>query len=425
MSHLDLLQYHAFCLTNTGSRLSQYERAIAASVRKGDAVLDLGTGSGLLAVLACRAGARRVFAVESSDAIRLGELLASTTAFAERITFIQAPSSQLVLNERVDVIVGDIHDTFGLQPGGLASLFDARERLLRSGGTIIPRATRLMVAPVEAPAFYAREIDIWTTSVHSINLTPIRPFAVNHVHAGRFDREQLLSSPTSIDVIDFAHATSLHVGGAATLTIQRDGLVHGLCGCFVTTLADDIQMGNVPGDSSTTNFAQAFFPFEQPVSVVAGDEISIDIDSHDGHIVRWRADISRAGESSYARCDHSMLDGLLLTPRTLAPSQIVLPSFPVSESLSGRLRAHPSVLSRELGGETVLLNLDSGVYYGLDAVGTRAWNLLAQERTVADVCSIMLEEFDVSSDILQRDLTALVQELRAKQLLVPVASELS
>ena len=64
-------------------------------------------------------------------------------------------------------------------------------------------------------------------------------------------------------------------------------------------------------------------------------------------------------------------------------------------------------------------------YYGLDAVGTRAWNLLAQERTVADVCSIMLEEFDVSSDILQRDLTALVQELREKQLLVPVASELS
>jgi len=184
-------------------------------------------------------------------------------------------------------------------------------------------------------------------------------------------------------------------------------------------------MGNVPGDSSTTNFAQAFFPFEQPVSVVAGDEISIDIDTHDGHIVRWRADISRAGESSYARFEHSMLDGLLLTPRTLAPSQIVLPSFPVNESLSGRLRAHPSVLSRELGGETVLLNLDSGVYYGLDAVGTRAWNLLAQERTVADVYSIMLEEFDVSSDILQRDLTALVQELREKQLLVPVASDLS
>ena len=221
MSHLDLLQYHAFCLTNTGSRLSQYERAIAASVREGDAVLDLGTGSGLLAVLACRAGARRVFAVESSDAIRLGELLAGTTAFAERITFIQTPSSQLVLNERVDVIVGDIHDTFGLQPGGLASLFDARERLLRLGGTIIPRATRLMVAPVEAPAFYAREIDVWATSVHSVNLAPIRPFAVNHVHAGRFDREQLLSSPAPIGVIDFTRATSLHVGGSATLTIQR------------------------------------------------------------------------------------------------------------------------------------------------------------------------------------------------------------
>ena len=65
MSHLDLLQYHAFCLTNTGTRLTQYERAIAAVVRQGDVVLDLGTGSGLLAVLACRAGARRVYAIEA------------------------------------------------------------------------------------------------------------------------------------------------------------------------------------------------------------------------------------------------------------------------------------------------------------------------------------------------------------------------
>ncbi len=78
MSHLDLLQFHAFCLTETGTRLNEYARAIAASVREGDVVLDLGTGSGLLAVLACQAGARRVYAVESSDAVRLGELVAST-----------------------------------------------------------------------------------------------------------------------------------------------------------------------------------------------------------------------------------------------------------------------------------------------------------------------------------------------------------
>ena len=462
MSHLDLLQYHAFCLTNTGTRLTQYERAIAAVVRQGDVVLDLGTGSGLLAVLACRAGARRVYAIEASDAVQMGTLLTSTTEFAERIEFVHATSQEVALSEPVDVIVGDIHDTFGFQPGGLASIMDVRDRLLKPGGTLIPQATELMIAPLEAAALYAREIDVWNGCVHGVGLSSIRPFAVSHVHPGRFDSDQLLSPATAIGTLDLARATSLHFSGSAVTTIHRDGIAHGLCGCFVTTLAGDIRMGNVPGDSSTTNFAQAFFPFDQPVPVAAGDEVSISIDSHDGHIARWRAAISRGGQR-HAQFDHSTLNGLLVSPasaasrlrrgkpsqlRTLGPSRpgtvepshrltiapsnprpleplpSVLPSSAMPD-VSGRLRVHRSVLSRELAGETVLLNLESGVYYGLDAVGTRAWNLLAEERTLADVCTIMLEEFEVTHDTLQQDLTTLVRELCEKQLLVPVSSELS
>ena len=462
MSHLDLLQYHAFCLTNTGTRLTQYERAIAAVVRQGDVVLDLGTGSGLLAVLACRAGARRVYAIEASDAVQMGTLLTSTTEFAERIEFVHATSQEVALSEPVDVIVGDIHDTFGFQPGGLASIMDVRDRLLKPGGTLIPQATELMIAPLEAAALYAREIDVWNGCVHGVGLSSIRPFAVSHVHPGRFDSDQLLSPAAAIGTLDLARATSLHFSGSAVTTIHRDGIAHGLCGCFVTTLAGDIRMGNVPGDSSTTNFAQAFFPFDQPVPVAAGDEVSISIDSHDGHIARWRAAISRGGQR-HAQFDHSTLNGLLVSPvsaasrlrrakpsqlRTLGPSRpgtvepshrltiapsnprpleplpCVLPSSTMPD-VSGRLRVHRSVLSRELAGETVLLNLESGVYYGLDAVGTRAWNLLAEERTLADVCTIMLEEFEVTHDTLQQDLTTLVRELCEKQLLVPVSSSTS
>ena len=74
--------------------------------------------------------------------------------------------------------------------------------------------------------------------------------------------------------------------------------------------------------------------------------------------------------------------------------------------------AHPSVICRELSGETVLLNLESGVYYGLDAVGTRVWQLIMQGRTIANVCDTMLEEYDVSSDVVRADVTRLVGELR-------------
>jgi hypothetical protein len=88
--------------------------------------------------------------------------------------------------------------------------------------------------------------------------------------------------------------------------VTRDGTLHGICGCFVTTLADGVVIGNVPGDSSTTNFAQAFFPLESPVDVVVGDQLSMRIETHDGLASRWQVEVMRAGQS-IARFDHSTL----------------------------------------------------------------------------------------------------------------------
>ncbi len=79
----------------------------------------------------------------------------------------------------------------------------------------------------------------------------------------------------------------------------------------------------------------------------------------------------------------------------------------------------PSVVFRELSGEAVLLNLESGVYYGLDPVGTRVWSLLTQNHPLRVVCSIMVEEFDVEPDVLERDLVRLVGDLCEKGLVTP------
>jgi hypothetical protein len=75
---------------------------------------------------------------------------------------------------------------------------------------------------------------------------------------------------------------------------------------------------------------------------------------------------------------------------------------------------HPSVICRELSGETVLLNLESGVYHGLDAVGTRVWQLIVQGGTIASVCATMIEEYEVAADVLHADVTRLVGELQER-----------
>jgi len=318
MADADLLQFHAFCLTDTGTRIQQYQRALAATVRPGDTVLDLGTGSGILAVLACRAGAREVHAVEASDATQLAELLVGASELADRIHILQVPSSRLTLPERADLIVADIHDTFGLEAGGLATLFDARDRLLKPGGSLIPRAVRLLVAPAEAPRLYQRDIDVWRTTVAGVDLSPLRSLAVNDVHTTRLEPVDLLAAPSSLATVDLQSATTRLLTGEAHAVATRAGTLHGLCGAFVTTLADGIHLSNVPGDSGTTNFAQAFFPVEEPVDVSPGDRIVMGLDTLDGEVSRWRVEVLQADGTARARFEHYTLLSIPLSASRLA-----------------------------------------------------------------------------------------------------------
>jgi hypothetical protein len=81
-----------------------------------------------------------------------------------------------------------------------------------------------------------------------------------------------------------------------------------------------------------------------------------------------------------------------------------------------RVEISSSVIYRDVSGEVVLLNLQSGVYYGLDPVGSRMWQLLMEQRPLDDVCSVMLEEYEVTADVLRADLSKLVDELASKGL---------
>lgn len=87
---------------------------------------------------------------------------------------------------------------------------------------------------------------------------------------------------------------------------------------------------------------------------------------------------------------------------------------------AGKAFAVPGhVVSRQIGGETVILNLESGTYFGLDVVGARIWQLIAEGKSVAETRAVMLAEFDVAEDVFDRDLEKLLRDLRDHDLLVP------
>ena len=76
-----------------------------------------------------------------------------------------------------------------------------------------------------------------------------------------------------------------------------------------------------------------------------------------------------------------------------------------------RVEISTDVLSQEVDGETVLLDLNSEAYFGLDQVGTRIWQLLQEVGELPAVYDIMLDEYDVDGEKLKEDLDALITDL--------------
>jgi len=77
------------------------------------------------------------------------------------------------------------------------------------------------------------------------------------------------------------------------------------------------------------------------------------------------------------------------------------------------IRAASEQVSCDLAGEVAILDVKSGTYYGLNAVGARIWNLIQEPRTVNEIRDTLLKEYDVETECCERELLALLQDLAA------------
>src|SRR5258708_20713975 len=90
-------------LLNDVDRMQAYRQAILKTVRPGDTVLDIGTGTGIMALFSCQAGAKRVYAVDKSDIISVAREMAHANKLDDRIVFIKEEIRKIRLEEKVDV----------------------------------------------------------------------------------------------------------------------------------------------------------------------------------------------------------------------------------------------------------------------------------------------------------------------------------
>ena len=85
---------------------------------------------------------------------------------------------------------------------------------------------------------------------------------------------------------------------------------------------------------------------------------------------------------------------------------------------SSKITISPNVVSRAVGDETVILDLESGTYFGiLTPIGARVWQMMEEDKTLSEICDVMVDEYDVSRETLEQDAVRLASELAAKRLI--------
>lgn len=74
-------------------------------------------------------------------------------------------------------------------------------------------------------------------------------------------------------------------------------------------------------------------------------------------------------------------------------------------------------ISSDLGSESVILNMKTGIYHGLNEVGARVWNLIEKAITVKSIKQVLLEEYEIDTDICTNDLFSLLNDLQSAGLI--------
>jgi protein arginine N-methyltransferase 1 len=307
-------------------RMGAIAGALRRAVTPGAVVVDIGTGTGICALLACRFGARRVYAIEPDDAIEVAREIAAANGFADRIEFIQRMSTEVTLGERADVIVSDMGGVLPWLHRHIPSIADARRRFLAPGGVLIPECDVAWAAVVEARELYERRTGPWDGNGLGFDLDPARRVVVNTWNRGRVTREDLLTPPQRWATLDYRLVEQADVQARVTWVVTRHGTGHGLAAGFDRTLCDGIQLSTAPDAPDAIRperiYGTAFFPWPSPVTLAPGDVVAVDLEARlvrEEYIWSWKTLVTDRAQPGTAKASFSQctFHGIPLSAATL------------------------------------------------------------------------------------------------------------
>ena len=275
-----------------GPRMDAYAAALRHTIKPDSVVMDLGCGPGVFALLACKLGARRVYAVEPENVIGIAREAAAANGYAGKIEFFEDSSTEISVPEPATIIVSDLRGVLPWFQQHLPAIIDARNRLLARGGTLIPRRDVLWAAVVESPDRYEEIAGPWEKNKFELDLSAATRRVTNTWRKTRIEPQELLVEPVFWTTIDYYEVNSPDIRAEISWRAARNGTAHGVALWFDSDLVAGIGFSNHPKEPELI-YGNGLFPFSAPVEVTEGDRVILRLSAklmEDDYVWRWDTD---------------------------------------------------------------------------------------------------------------------------------------
>ncbi|GMQ06882.1 hypothetical protein CsSME_00051297 [Camellia sinensis var. sinensis] len=270
-------------------------------------VLDVGTGSGILAIWAGQAGATKVYAVEATKMSEHARELVKANNLQDVVEVIEGSMEDVSLPEKVDVIISEWMGYFLLRESMFDSVICARDRWLKPTGVMYPSNARMWLAPIRSGltnqkmSDYEGSMDDWfyfldqTKTYYGVDMSVLtKPFAEeqkkyylqtslwNNLHPN-----QVIGTAAIIKDIDCLTATvndilNLRASILSSISSEETRLC-GFAGWFdvhfrgskENPAQQEIELTTAPSEDYSTHWGQQVFLLHPPISVSEGDDLNI------------------------------------------------------------------------------------------------------------------------------------------------------
>lgn len=276
--------WHAAMLNDTG-RNDAFDQTIRRAVTPGSTVLDIGTGTGLLAMMAARAGATRVTGCETVGPLAdTARQIVEQNGFSGQITVLHRRSADLVvgdeLAEPADILVAEIVDAGLLSENILETIADARHRLLKPDAIIIPRRATVFAMPIECPEIAGERVVAAAAGFDVSPFNALMPRLYLQTHLSRYDWRPL-ASPTKLFGFDFTVDEPGNEETNARIIPIADGTAHAIALWFRLELDDTATIATGPMDPPS-HWGQAVYAVNPAIETKQNEPVRLHA-RHDGH----------------------------------------------------------------------------------------------------------------------------------------------